>query len=165
MRILVAYGSRYGSTRETATHIAARLGARGEVTLADAGSVTDVTGFDLAVVGSGIYFDRLRHRVTDLLHRFAEQAPATPLAIFALGPTASEREHPEDWESARRHVGEMVRRVEGLEVVDVQVFGGVLAPARLGRLLARRTGVDLRDWPMIDAWTDQVSRRAEADAA
>jgi menaquinone-dependent protoporphyrinogen oxidase len=166
MRALVAYGSRHGSTREVAERIGARLEALGhEVDVLDASDVDGLGGYDLAVVGSGIYAGLLRHRVTRLLHRIARQHPETPVAVFALGPLSREDEKPEEWASARTRIEHVVGNVGGLEVVATEVFGGVIDPERMNFLFSHMDAVDLRDWTAIDAWAEHVALRTHVRVA
>ena len=166
MRILVAYGSRYGSTRHTAGHIAHTLeldGHRADVL--EASAVTDFASYDMVVVGSGIYVGHLRLRIRRLLHRIARESPRTPVALFGQGPTSPADAHPEDWATARRIVADAGASIAGLNVVSTTVFGGVVSPERMPRLLAGAAPVDLRDWDAIDAWTRAIVDRADTAAA
>jgi len=80
MKVLVAYGSRYGSTREVAERIGQHARTSGvDVDVLDAADVDGLEAYDLAIVGSGIYAGLLRHRVVRLLHRIAKQHPELPV--------------------------------------------------------------------------------------
>lgn len=157
MQVLVAYGSRYGSTKETAQLIAEHLSERGiDVDLLDAADVDDLSRYDLAIIGSGIYAALLRRRVIRLLHRIARQHHSLPVALFAMGPTAPESEKPEDWQSMRERVARIADGIDGLRVASTAVFGGVIDPERMNWMFARMGAVDLRDRSAVEEWTDRV---------
>ena len=60
-RVLVAYGSRHGSTAEIAEAIAATLREAGlAVDCRKAGEVDSLDGYDAVVLGSAVYMRRWR---------------------------------------------------------------------------------------------------------
>src|SRR3954447_17805409 len=63
MKILVAYASEHGATREIAEHIGRALGDAGlDVDVRDADDVNDVAPYDAAVIGSAVYMRPWRGR-------------------------------------------------------------------------------------------------------
>jgi menaquinone-dependent protoporphyrinogen oxidase len=158
MRVLIAYGSRYGSTKETAARMGELLTAVGHVVdVTDASDVDALRDYDLVFVGSGVYAGFLRRRVVRLLHRIARQHPALPVAVFALGPMVTEAEKPDDWTHVRERLVHLVDKIDGLDVLDTAVFGGVIDPERMNFMFARADARDLRDWREIEAWTTRVA--------
>ena len=157
MHVLVAYGSRYGSTKDTARDIARHLEQAGhDVEVADAADVDALANYDLAIIGSGIYAGLLRRRVVRLLHRIARQRPSLPVAVFAMGPLAPEQDTPDAWRSTRERVARAIDRVDDLHVVDTEVFGGVIEPERMNWMFARMGAIDLRDQRAVERWVDEV---------
>lgn len=86
-RILVAYATRYGSTREVAERIGEVLGRRGapvEVTSAE--SVGDLGGYSAVVLGSPYYIGKMLKPAREFLAKHRDALAALPVAVFALGP-------------------------------------------------------------------------------
>jgi menaquinone-dependent protoporphyrinogen oxidase len=160
MRVLIAYGSRYGSTRETAEHMERHIAEAGhQVEVLDAADVDVLRDYDVVLIGSGIYAGHVRRRVVRLLHRIARQHPTLPIALFALGPMVPQEERPQDWQDVRERLDRLVDRIDGLDVLETAVFGGVIEPERMNFMFARMGGRDLRSWSDIDRWTDGVLQR------
>lgn len=157
MNVLVAYGSRYGSTRETARVIAERLDTQGiEAEVLDAADVDSLAGYDLVVVGSGVYAGLLRRRVLRLLHRIARQHPELPVAVFAQGPLETEADKPEDWQWLRTRLANLLGKIDDLNVVSTAVFGGYLDPQRIRFMFGKGEVKDARDEHAVEAWADEV---------
>jgi menaquinone-dependent protoporphyrinogen oxidase len=78
--VLVAYASKYGSTRGVAERAAARLGghgARGEVREVDL--VDDVGAYDAAVLGDGVFDQSWIPEAAELVRRNLESLAAQPV--------------------------------------------------------------------------------------
>src|SRR4051794_1729887 len=101
-RVLIAYGSKHGSTAETANEIAGMLRERGlEVDSAEAGRVTTLDGYGAVIVGGSIYTGRWHPDARTLIKRLGDELAELPTAIFAMGPKTTE---PEDLASAREQL-------------------------------------------------------------
>ena len=86
-QILVAYGTRYGSTREVAETVAATLGEQGiETDVKQAREVRSLDGYDAVVLGTPLYLGALHKDVRALLEKNQAALEHTPFALFALGP-------------------------------------------------------------------------------
>jgi menaquinone-dependent protoporphyrinogen oxidase len=86
-RVLVAYGTKHGATREIAEAIAdeiKRAGHAVDCTAADA--VRGVDDYDAAVIGSAVYMKRWRSDARRLLKRNAKAFASRPLWVFSSGP-------------------------------------------------------------------------------
>jgi menaquinone-dependent protoporphyrinogen oxidase len=85
--VLVAYGTRYGSTREVAETVAATLGEQGmDTDVMTAREVRSLDGYDAVVLGTPLYMGALQKDVRALLEKNREALEHTPFALFALGP-------------------------------------------------------------------------------
>ena len=87
-RVLVAYGTKHGATREIAEAIAEELSDEPDTT-STAWRPTHVTGvddYDAVVVGSAVYMKRWRSEARRFLKRNATALAARPLWIFSSGP-------------------------------------------------------------------------------
>ena len=100
--VLVAYATKYGSTREVAEAIAARLRERGvKIDVRAAGDVDSLDGYDAVVFGGALYFFRLRREGRRFLSRHRKALSGVPVAVFGMGPIEDTEEQYVD---ARRHL-------------------------------------------------------------
>lgn len=158
--VLVAYATKYGSTREVAEAVGDALSRQGvDVDVLPAGEVDDVSGYDAVVLGTALYFFMLRRDAKRFLARHRKTLAGIPIALFALGPF---HDTPEELESARGPVDKYVAKTEWLTPVSVAIFGGRLDPDSL-RFPDNNPGMrsmepsDARDWDAIRKWADELS--------
>lgn len=151
-RILVAYGSKHGSTREIAARIAGTLRDAGyDVDLRRACEVGSLDGYDGVVLGSAVYMKHWRRDAARLLARreLADKA----LWLFSSGP-AGEME----LDMAKLVSEHVLIRGRRLGARDHALFGGRLSTTDsgfIGRAIAGKVEPeqrDLRDWDAIDSW-------------
>jgi menaquinone-dependent protoporphyrinogen oxidase len=174
-RILVAYATKYGSTREVAQAVAATLAELGrEVDLQPAAEVRTIEGYDAVVVGAPVYIGHLLGDAQHFLTTHADALAELPVAVFALGPLAVDET---ELEGARASLEADLSKIPAVAPVDTAVFGGVFDPAKLSfshKLLTKlpasplhgRPRSDIRDWDAIRAWARQVAPRlAPAEVA
>jgi menaquinone-dependent protoporphyrinogen oxidase len=154
-KILIAYGTKHGSTEQVARSIGETLNELGlEAETLPAAGVDDLTAYDGVVVGGALYMGRWH---PDAL-RFVENHRATlatlPVAVFAMGPrTLDER----DVDGARAQLAKALAKVPAVDPYAVAVFGGVVDPGTLRFPLNRMPASDARDWDAIRAWAAEVS--------
>jgi len=87
-KILVAYASRYNSTKEIAERIAAVLNSEGfETDCAEVQTVTSTKGYDAFVVGSPLYMGKWLVEAMDFLRLHASSLQKVPAAAFSVGGT------------------------------------------------------------------------------
>jgi menaquinone-dependent protoporphyrinogen oxidase len=155
MTLLVAYGSKHGSTQEVAEAVAERLCAGGrEVDLRRAAEVDDLTPYGGVVLGGSLYVGRWHEDARRFLSRYREELSALPLAVFALGPKTAEQK---DLADARTQLDKALSKTPELEPRSVAVFGGVIDPSKLRFPLNRLPASDARDWDAIDAWVEELA--------
>jgi len=150
--ILVAYGTRNGSTAQVAGAVAGYLRAEGhEVTLAPAASVrTPVDGYALIVLGAPLYSGRWYRDAHRFLRRHRAELARVPVAVFGMGPRTDTEEA---WRHSATQLSHALAKHAWLDPVAVTVFGGV-DPARRRIRKPRR---DLRDWGVIRSWAVSLS--------
>jgi menaquinone-dependent protoporphyrinogen oxidase len=140
--VLVAYATKYGSTREVAEAIATRLRERGvNIEVRAARDVDSLDGYDAVVFGGALYFFR-----------------QMPVAVFGMGPI---EDTDQQYVDARRHLGKSLDKNESIAPLAVTVFGGTLDPTGLrfpdaNPATKNLHPVDLRDWEAIEAWADTL---------
>jgi menaquinone-dependent protoporphyrinogen oxidase len=157
--VLVAYATKYGSTREVAERVAARLRDGGfDTDVRAAGEVKSLDGYDAVVFGGALYMFRLVREGRRFLSCYRKRLAKMPVAVFAMGPTENVQRH---FVEARGHLDKTLANLRGLAPVAVTVFGGAFDPAKL-RFPYANPGtramppVDLRDWEVIEAWADSL---------
>lgn len=161
--ILVAYASKYGSTKGVAEAVAAALRDEGlDVSLQPVRDVRSLEGYSAVVLGAPFYIGSLHGDARQFLARHQEALVQTPTAFFTLGPTQSK-----DWPEARGQIDSTLAKLPWFKPVVVEMFGGKYDPALLrfpDTLLAKlpasplhdMPGSDLRDWDAIRAWAKSL---------
>jgi menaquinone-dependent protoporphyrinogen oxidase len=90
-RILVAYGSRAGSTREIADTIAHVLEAAGaEVDVMDVKKVTDISDYRSVIIGSAVRIGKLIPETMQFAQRFERELRVKPTAYFVVCRTMAD---------------------------------------------------------------------------
>lgn len=164
-RVLVAYGSRYGSTAEIAEAIGGALAAVGfEVDVRPARAVRSLDGYSGVVVGSAVYMGRWRGEALRLLERHRAALAGCDVWLFSSGPVG-EDDPDEDDAEAERWTKPVKARVLAAEIGahDHAVFGGRVDEDRglMRKWMARNmpeTTRDRRDWDAITAWSASIAR-------
>ena len=170
MRVLIAYGSRWGSTEEIANRLAGFLGEEGvEVDLLDVKKRKEwpsLEGYDGVMVGSGVKIMKWMGEPLAFLRRKSSELKGKKLALFVSCMTMLIEP-----ENARRDLLEKVAEVAGVEVKMMEAFGPVMdvgPGSRMGFLdkkiaqsvmlgLSKEHGMeidmkgrnDLRDWDSV----------------
>lgn len=173
-RILVAYASRYGSTKEVAESVAGALREAGlEVDCRDMREVDAVEDYRAFVLGAPFYFGRWLRPARRFLDRFGPVLAHRDVAVFGTGQIdAAHQPAPE----VRAQMDSLAVRYDWLHPFDIGVFGGSYTPDRLSgwhRWLLRLPasplrGIpasDLRDWQEVRSWADGVARTLKAHVA
>jgi menaquinone-dependent protoporphyrinogen oxidase len=162
--ILVAYATRYGSTREVAEAIGARLREHGAgVKVQPARDVLSLDGAAAVVLGTPLYFGSMQKDAVAFLERHASGLALVPVAVFVLGPASAA----DGVEGSRSQFEEALAKLPWLTPVATEVFVGKYDPAKFrlaDKLIAALPasplhGVpahDERDWAAIEAWADAL---------
>jgi menaquinone-dependent protoporphyrinogen oxidase len=157
LRILVAYGSVHGATAELAAAIAEDLIARRfDTDLSKAIAVTDLDGYDAAVIGGSLYWGRWQPDARALVLRCAEQLRAMPVWLFSSGPTDGSAAG-----GSLAPVPEVQRLARSIDIAGHTTFGGQLKtpPGQLVRRFtpATRAG-DFRDRDQVSEWVARITK-------
>jgi menaquinone-dependent protoporphyrinogen oxidase len=170
MKALVVYGTRYGTAAEIAEEIARVIMEEGvEVDLLDARRIkdSDVSPYDLVVVGSGIKMGKWTKKSLKFLEKNKEILASKKVAIFvSCGAANEEKSRPEGQE---KYLDEVAKKNLVNEPVATGLFGSVYDPkANHGMMFKLTTrfikkdlekqGIDTskrhdyRDWEGIRTW-------------
>ncbi len=162
--ILIAYATRYGSTREVAEAISARLRERGlSVDVRRAREVRSLDGFSAVILGAPLYLGSLLREARKFLNRHRTALSQMPVALFVLGPVHGGKE----LDDARTQLAGVLAKVPWLKPAATELFVGKYDPAKLrfpDSLLAVLPASPLhgvpahdgRDWDAIRAWADTL---------
>ena len=160
-RVLVAYASKMGSTREIAEFIADTLCASGhEAVAAPAGAVQTLADVDAVVLGSALYAAHWRRDANRFVARHLAALRALPVWLFSTGPL--------DHRLAAHNMPitpNAARITAGLVPGDHRTFGGRLDPDAPGldpRVLATHPVGDFRDWAAVRDWAISIARGLDA---
>lgn len=153
--ILVAYGTKHGSTREVAEAVAASLARCGlEVETRAAGQVGDLSPYGGVVVGGAIYMGRWHPDAAGFLERHRHVLATLPVAVFAMGPRTLEAE---EVGASRVQLEKSLAKVPEVDPYAIAVFGGVIEPRALRFPFNRLPASDARDWDAIRDWTFAIA--------
>lgn len=154
-RVIVAYASRMGSTREIAEVVADELRQTDHtVTIAPCSAAPDAAGFDAAIIGSALYGRRWMPDADHYVRRQARHLTNRPTYLFQSGPCRVATPGVTPMASPRA-VRRIIRRA-GL--ADPVTFSGRIDPTqpptwRWTRWNATSVASgDFRDWNVIRAW-------------
>ena len=157
-RVLVAFASRHGATRETAAAVARELTRAGHkrgglsVVLAPVQHQPDAVAFDAVVLGSAVYAGRWLEAALDWVGRMSAQLRERPVWLFSTGlpgvpPPA-------------RTVGDGRWVADALGAREHRTFGGrveqrLLSPAE--RAWFPVEFPDQRNWTAVTDWSVRIA--------
>ncbi len=173
-KVLICYGTRYGSAGEIAENIGEILQNRAatvEVVNLKKDKVKDLESFDLIVIGSGIQMGRWTKEPLKFLKKHREILSRKKVALFVSCMSATK---PETCSQGRRdYLDNIIASFPEVVPISMGLFGGLIDPTRGGRmtrglmksLLKEFTKedeeapefVDLRDWEQIRIWAEGLS--------
>jgi menaquinone-dependent protoporphyrinogen oxidase len=161
--ILVAYATRYGSTKEIAEAIAAELRSAGlEVEIRSLREVKSLGGYRAIVMGAALYMYKWHKDAVRFLERHQNELIGKRVAVFAPGPI---NDVEKEWSEARGQLDKELERFPWFRPMDVKLFGGRFDPETLKFPwnlvpgLNRLPANDIRDWPAIRAWGRELADR------
>ena len=169
-RVLVAFGTKYGSTAEIAEAIGKALGEAGlDVDVQRAREVKTLEPYTAVVIGSAVYMRRWRREAVRLLRRHRRELADRRLWLFSSGPVGEQDD--EDEEKAERRarpklVEDFVLEVGAREHV---MFGGCVSPDEGGLIrkrIAKKTPPELRDrrdWDEIGGWAERIAAELKGE--
>jgi menaquinone-dependent protoporphyrinogen oxidase len=165
-RVLVAYASKYGGTAEIAQAIAEAMRAEGlDAEAREAATVTDLTGYDAAVVGSGVYMGRWAPDARHFVKQHRAALRAMPTWLFCSGPTGGSPEGDEAVRKAGPGVVDSSMKKIDVGARGYATFAGRNDERMAGMLARWMPKGDWRDFDQVAAWGRQVARELAGQAA
>ncbi len=162
---LVAYATRYGSTREVAEAVAATLRERGlEVDLEPMRQVRSLEGYRAAVLGAPLYMFHWHKDALGFLARHRKILTGLPVAVFALGPFHIDEK---EFQEARNQLNQDLAKSPWLIPIALEMFGGKFDPTALTfphsliPALKNMPASDARDWTAIRAWASNLAAKLQ----
>jgi len=156
LKILVAVASKHGSTREIAQAVAEELRSLGLATdLREAEEVTELDGYDAAIVGSAVYMGTWLPEARRLIAREGAPLQAMPVWLFSSGPIGADPH-------AGGELANLAAILAATGAREHVIFAGKLDAQSLGlaeRLIARLVHIptgDFRDWAAVREWARAI---------
>lgn len=163
-RVLIAYGSKNGSTAGIADMIVDTLAAEGVTAQAHpAAQVRSVDGYDAVVLGGALYSGGWHRDARAFARRYARTLQGRPVWLFSSGPlddSADTKDIP-----PVRQAAEAARRLGARQHVT---FGGRLTEQAKGfvaRAMARGHLGDFRNSARIADWSRQIAEQLRTTAS
>jgi menaquinone-dependent protoporphyrinogen oxidase len=161
--ILVAYATAAGSTGEVAEAVGKALREEGAtVDVRRAKEVTDVSGYNAVVLGTGVRAGRTYAEAATFLKAHQSALTKLPMACFVVCLTMKENTD-ESCREAGGYLDAMLEAVPGIEVMSKGLFGGAVKydtlplPFRLIlKWFIKEPEGDHRDWDAIRAWATET---------
>jgi menaquinone-dependent protoporphyrinogen oxidase len=166
-KTLVAYASKHGSTAEIAAAIAQALRSSGiDVELRAARQVSDVSGYDTVILGSGVYMGRWHGEALDFAKRFERDLRTRTTWFFSSGPTGgtpeAESKVIEILEAQGPAPGKAGRLAERIGVRGHAIFGGKVGEGMGGIFERWIPKGDWRDFAAISEWAASIAKASGA---
>jgi len=169
MRVLVAYASKYGSTRGIAERIAQTLNESGHqataVRVSEAGLLD---GYGAYVIGSAVYMFSWLKEAADFIRKNTALLSNRPVWLFSSGPIGTETKDAQGRDVRETAVPKEIADFEvAIQPRGHHVFFGAFDHTKLSfthRLVyafpaSKKlfTEGDFRDWDEIDAWAATIA--------
>jgi menaquinone-dependent protoporphyrinogen oxidase len=160
MKILVAYASKHGSTREVAESIAGTLRDGGAtVDVEPCSAVADLAAYDTVVLGAALYMGRIHRDARWFLKGHARALEHRPFAVFAMGPLKMEEK---DVAGSRHQLEHALAKYPDLHPFAVEIFGGVIHQDEQHFPFNHMPERDARDWDAVRAFAGVIATAARA---
>lgn len=164
-KVLVAFATMYGSTREVAEAVGAALRERGlAADVRPAREVRSLAEYGAVILGAPLAMNRWHKDALGFLSRHRQTLLQLPVAVFALGPVHDPHDEKE-WQASRAQLEQELAKSAWFKPVAVEMFGGRFDPALLpfpvNKLAGAAPASDIRDWRVIRAWAENLALRLQ----
>ena len=160
-KVLVAYGTKYGGTREIAEKIGEVLKEENlEVEVLSGDRAGDPVQYDAFIIGSGVYAGMWRKEAVNFVRNNEKILADKPVWIFSSGPTreGDVKDLMSDWE----YPGKIRPSVEKIKPRQITVFHGVADPEKMSFFdklilkMVKAPSGDFRNWDTITDWAKNI---------
>jgi menaquinone-dependent protoporphyrinogen oxidase len=159
--VLVAYGTKNGSTASIAKIVGEELRDQGaSVDVRDAVTVRSLEGYDAVVIGGALYTGRWHRAARRFVRRQSAALRQRPVWLFSSGPLDDSADR-----SDIPPVGQVAAAVAKINARGHATFGGRLtesAPGFIARAMVRNGhGGDFRNPERIKIWAKQIAQELQ----
>jgi menaquinone-dependent protoporphyrinogen oxidase len=161
-RVLLAYATKYGSTREVAERIGRIFREAGvPVEIKDVKTIKNLTGYSAVILGTAVFMHKVMPSAIRFIEKNRKTLQALPVAYFTLGVTMK-TDNPANRASAEKYLEKLT---DLKRPVSTGLFAGKLDYQKIGPFFRwsfqkDSTGLlsegDFRDWNAIDSWARNV---------
>jgi len=166
VKVLVAYASKYGSTKGIAEFIGEKLRYHGlDVDVRDVTLAGDLTGYDAFVIGSALFMGHWMKEAKEFVSKNQSTLATKRSWIFSSGPTGAK-----ETDKKGRNLLEVSGPIElgdlrsWIHPLEHKVFFGAFFADRLkgtfgvfARMIPKDEQGDFRNWPEIEAWANSIA--------
>lgn len=169
-RVLIAYATKYGATKEIAEAVGETLQAAGlAVDVLPAADVVALDDYSAVILGSAVYAGSWRGDAVTFLETHEAALAARPTWIFSGGPTGEG--DPVEMMKGWNMPDAQKPLIERIQPRSVAFFHGVIDTGKLNlaeRLIIRAFRApagDFRDWDSINAWATSIATALKPETA
>ncbi|OQB24472.1 MAG: Protoporphyrinogen IX dehydrogenase (menaquinone) [Firmicutes bacterium ADurb.Bin182] len=160
-KILVAYGSKRGSTAQIAERIGEILRQKGlQADVLDAGKVKDLTPYSKIILGSSVYYGLWHRNAVQFLKKNTEVLEKLPVWLFISGPTGPE--DPVEHMDGQFYPKNLQPVIDRIHPRAITCFGGKLIINELSSFEkwiiknVKAPEGDYRDWQAIASFAESI---------
>jgi menaquinone-dependent protoporphyrinogen oxidase len=166
--VLVAYASKYGSTREIAEAIVETL-RKNEVQadLRSAETVENMQGYKAVILGSAIYVGQWPKSAISFLKKNQKNLTRVPVWLFSSGPSGEG--DPLQLVDGVRFPASLKPLIDNIHPLDIAVFHGDINLNKINAMekwviknVVKKPFGDYRDWDSINRWTFSVAEKMKS---
>lgn len=162
-KILVAYATQYGATREIADRVGEELNKAGfQADVREIKHVGNLNDYEAVIIGSGLYIGKWNKDAVEFVKRNEKILASKPLWIFSSGPTGDG--DPVQLVDGMRVPPEIQSVVDRISPRSLVVFHGYINPKKLNFIqkwaiknVVKKPFGDYRDWKMISSWAQNIA--------
>ena len=168
-KVLVAYASKYGATKEIAEKIGWVLKDAGFTTeVLPADRVTDLAPYGAVILGSAVYIGGWRKQAAGFLKANEKALAEKMVWLFSSGPTGPG--DPVELVKGWRFPKALQHSADRVKPNDIVLFQGAAFPEKLSainRWMMRKVKAplgDFRDWNAITVWAGKIAAKLKGSS-
>ncbi len=162
-KVLVAYASKYGATREIAERIGGALLRTGLPTdVYPVNGIRDLSPYGAVILGSAIYVGKWQKEAVAFLQTHEKSLADRPVWLFCSGPTGEG--DPVDLIEGKVLPEVLKPVVSRIKPHDIAVFHGFINPDKMNSIekwsiknIVKKPFGDFRDWNSIVNWGANIA--------